>query len=308
MIQKSLLVVCVLCVGAVSAKGGNYQNIKVGNTNCFVDGINEDVKRTKVEKDIEVVASFFNKCKSLKYRQVKLQVDKMAAGADTVRVERKKDGIHRILFEGGRKKGVSVAIDSLHVIRKLYLGGGGRALTEAEEKECAMGDRIPESYKKVSKEDALQMAYAVNTFVYGEEEADKFDSVTVDEARKAYSVRFMVKPRNDIFDMREVTVTIDANNGQIRSVYTNGARNLDYSYVPKIKKEQVLEMYRHIVDSLHATVNIRKVGLTMYSYGDVGPERWTWQVFGDRKDKMISMAAMLFVDSETGEIIYVNME
>jgi hypothetical protein len=61
------------------------------------------------------------------------------------------------------------------------------------------------------------------------------------------------------------------------------------------------------IDSAQIMCN-KKANTCEYRHLKAGHPRWTWYVFGRRKDKHIGTAAMMAIDSETGEVLFKKIE
>ena len=121
-----------------------------------------------------------------------------------------------------------------------------------------------------------------------------------------YAINFLVKTKNDIIDFSRITITINANSGLIESYNGGPLKKLDYSYVPKISKDYVLTKYNEERMKLNASIDISKIGLDRRVFK--GHNRWMWTIYGIRKDKDMGTAAMMFFDSETGELLFKRMD
>jgi hypothetical protein len=166
--------------------------------------------------------------------------------------------------------------------------------------------KIPPSYCVITEQQAVERAQKVLNEIYGASEAAKFDSVSIDGIYQEYRVDFRVKPKNDISDSRCSHFNINANTGEIESYTGDGLSDLDLSYVPTVPKSQALQMYLDECTRLKADIVIKKVVLDKHTYK--GLRRWVWTIYGRRKDKELFWAAAMFFDSETGEVLYKNME
>ena len=108
-------------------------------------------------------------------------------------------------------------------------------------------------------------------------------------------------------DLRRSIIEINANDGQIVKFSGEGLSDIDFNYVPKITKDQVLKIYSSEIQKLDAEITIDKVFLNKYS-GKGGGRRWVWQIYGVRHDKDLGTAAMMFIDSETAEVVFKKMD
>jgi hypothetical protein len=114
----------------------------------------------------------------------------------------------------------------------------------------------------------------------------------------------------DIRDTRRVEIVINANTGKFETFYgtSKNAQEINYNYVPKISKSQVLQTYSNESIKLHADIVLTDVELIYKQIDEAGHHKWTWYVYGRRKDKHIGTAAMMAIDSETGEVLFKKME
>ncbi len=185
-----------------------------------------------------------------------------------------------------------------------------RAMTAKEKKESSKIKGIAPSYCTISKDTAIARAYTLLKAIYGNAEAETFDSVTVKDlgTRTDYFVSFSFKRTGDILDFRKADIVINANTGQIMDYFGPGKRPsyLDFNYVPKVSKTEVLAKYEEEKNRLNADINIREVYLYWNEIG--GVNRWEWHIYGDRKDKILGTSAMMFFDSETGEVLFERMD
>jgi len=66
-----------------------------------------------------------------------------------------------------------------------------------------------------------------------------------------------------------------------------------------------LDMYLEEGSKLGSTIEITKIVLNKFYTNDT--VRWHWRIIGDRKDRQLTTSEMMWVDSETGEVIFKNM-
>jgi hypothetical protein len=183
-----------------------------------------------------------------------------------------------------------------------------RNFTKEEYDYNTRTNKIPPSYATLTEEQAVTRAKSLLNLIEGAE-SKKYDSVSVTPVGvgDAYNVVFEVKMKNDIWDSRSARIIINANTGEIETFFGDGkCEDVDYSYIPKIPKSQALQMYADEIKRLGADISISKIVLDIYKKH--GQKRWTWTIYGYRKDKELSTAAMMFIDSETGEVFFKRMD
>lgn len=182
-----------------------------------------------------------------------------------------------------------------------------RRMSLAERKEYDSTQQYPETFRALSESEAIGLARVFIDRIYGTGRASNYDSVLVRTINEVYHLMFNIKTKNDIRGVGRISIEICVNTGQIRRF--SGSRyplltEADYSYVPKISKEQALQMYREECAKINADIEIREMFLIKEVPRRRGGEKiWMWKIFGKRKDKEKLMASMLFIDSETGEIL-----
>jgi hypothetical protein len=182
----------------------------------------------------------------------------------------------------------------------------GRGFTVEEYNLNRETNKIPPSYCSITEQQAVERARQVLNSIYGPTENGKFDSVSISGDHQEYLIDFRIKPKNDISDNRCSHISINANTGEIEGYSGDGLSDIDFSYIPQITKNQALQMYSAECTNLGADIVITDIFLSKYS--NKGLRCWVWKIYGMRKDKKLSMAAMMFIDSETSEVLYKNME
>ena len=185
-----------------------------------------------------------------------------------------------------------------------------RSMTEKEKEESRKTRGFAPSYCTISKDTAIARAYRLLTAIYGITEAQTFDSVSVKDSgtRTDYFITLSIKRTGDILDRRNAEIVINANTGQIKDYYGSGKRPpyLDFNYVPKVSKAEVLMIYIEEKNRLHADIDIREVYLYWNKINNVN--RWEWRIYGHRNDEVLGTSAMMFFDSETGEVLFKRMD
>jgi hypothetical protein len=169
-------------------------------------------------------------------------------------------------------------------------------------------NKIPPSYATLTEVQAVERAKLLLNLIE-DTESKKYDSISVIPVASgnAYNVIFRIKIRNDIWDSRSASMAINANTGEIENFFGDGkCEDVDYSYIPKIPKSQALQMYEDEIKRLGADISISKIVLCPPGYNS--QKKWEWNIYGYRKDKELNTAAMMFIDSETGEVFFKKMD
>ena len=189
----------------------------------------------------------------------------------------------------------------------LFKSSPSRNFTQAEDEMYAKTKKIPQSYKKINEDKAIEQGRALINTIYGVEEGNKFDSVKVSYNNKDFILFYCVKIKNDIWDSRSIEIAINANTGEIQRYSGGRSSDIDFSYVPKISKENARQVYAVEIKKLNADIEINQIALSKRK-DSKGKYRWLWRIYGTRKDKKIGTSAMMFIDSETGEIVFKKMD
>lgn len=228
-----------------------------------------------------------------------------------------------ILLDKHLKRNVYINLQQQFGIRRIEMDNDGyprtisfktaypRAMTENEKEESSKTKGFAPSYCTISKDTAIARAYKLLAAIYGNAEAETFDSVTVKDLgnRTDYYISFSIKRTGDIVDFRKANIIINANTGQIMDYYFHGPVKrpsyLDFNYVPKVSKTEVLTIYEDKKIRLNADIDIQEVYLYWNEIKNVN--RWEWRIYGHRKDKILGTSAMMFFDSETGEVLFERM-
>lgn len=184
-----------------------------------------------------------------------------------------------------------------------------RTMRKEEKRESLKITGIAPSYCTILKDTAIARAYQLLAAIYGNAEAETFDSVAVKISGTGmdYFITLSIKRTGDILDFRKANININANTGQILDYDGPGKREpyLDFNYVPNVTKAEVLRIYEEEKNRLNADIVIREVYLYWNEIRNVN--RWEWRIYGHRKDKILGTSAMMFFDSETGEVLFKRM-
>ena len=72
----------------------------------------------------------------------------------------------------------------------------------------------------------------------------------------------------------------------------------DFNYIPRISKEQALAMHADTCKKINVETDNVEVWLHK------SDNRWHWRIYASRKVKGYGRPAIMFIDSETGEVFY----
>jgi uncharacterized membrane protein YkoI len=288
---------------------GEETKNKIILLNNFTFSIDPSVSDTIAKKTIgnfQKVAALYDSCPT-----IKRQLSKYSLKENGNTMTKKYDVVQdkdEYIVRDGEEQVISAAFAGDGLIRSIYFKAiGGRNFTREERREYKTTGKIPVTYKTISEEDALKSAEELHRFVYGNDEHKKFDSITIMQHGQEYGIYFNVKVKNDICDSRHSEVIINANSGEIEHFSDEGLSSITFDYIPKIPKNEVIEMYNAEVERLKADIKIREMYLQKYPNKN-GENRWAWLIYGDRHDTVLGTSAMMFIDSETGEVLFKKMD
>jgi hypothetical protein len=227
---------------------------------------------------------------------------------DTVRVIVDSEPV-RIVYYFGNKYGIrSIDFDTFDIPKLIYFNCINERLLTGEESEYfKLHKKISPSFAMITKEQSIDRGKALLGSIFGNVESQKFDSTVVDENETNYKVKFYIKIKNDILDGRSAEVTLNANSGEIERYLSYGSSyGIDFSYIPKVKKAQVLQLYADETKRLNAEIAINSIALSNWTKRELSC--WACFVYGYRKDKILNHSAMMVIDSETGKVIVNAMD
>jgi hypothetical protein len=273
-----------------------------GDSDSKVISNNKLMEHVEIFKKVNRVLSSFSKSQSVSSQRSAIDSARIMCNKKTNTCEYqdlKKYGI----------RGIKIHEDGTIDYIRFYTSTP-RHFTETENKFCHEKHRIPPTYCLLSDSVAIEKARVLLRAIIGEEDGRKFDSVSIAGNYKVYDIFLNIKKRNDICDPRRAEIVIHANTGEFESFYgpSKDTHEINYNYVPKISKSQVLQMYSNESIKLHADIVLSIVELVYKQIDEEGHHRWTWYAYGRRKDKHIGTAAMMAIDSETGEVLFKKLE
>jgi hypothetical protein len=278
--------------------------IKNGTTVFCYDSTAATFDETKLNKHIATINALHQSINSILKRK---EENTLSSSVDTVSVVYDQN-LKILQYNNINKYGIgTIIIGDDGFPRYIYFNiTPDRNFTKEESEINKKTKKIPISYCTITEQQAVELARTVHNTIYGSNESSKFDSVSISGDYQSYIVVFRIKPKNDIWDSRSSHFKINANTGEIETYTGDGIRDIEFTYIPQIAKSKVLQMYSDECLRLGANIVINKVVLDKYTFN--GERRWAWTIYGWRKDKKLSMAAAMFFDSETGEVLYKNME
>lgn len=196
-----------------------------------------------------------------------------------------------------------INIDSEDIPRDIYFKESryARSFTNEEKTYLRKNEKLDPSFCIIPEDKAIDRASTFLSSILGIQEKNKFDSVIVSVGGANdhyYVINFKSKIKNDIWDPRTAKVLINANTGEITR-YKSQGRNVDFNYIPKITKNQAWQTFNNECLKIKADVSITKFVLCSTNIRN----RWTWSIYGERKDKDLHRSAGLFIDSENGLIL-----
>jgi hypothetical protein len=299
------LIVLNFAASMAFAKNDKWNEFKIDKLSFYVNSNANIIEKDKFEKQLRLIGSILDSCKAIKYQtRIKLTSDFKDSISITNNNPRGDIEYHSITGRNFR----FAAMDSKNMIRSIAFPINERSLTKEENKNYSQTRKIPDTFKNISEEDAIAIAKRFHLAVYGKEENSKFDTLSLSNSHSSYFVKFKIKQKNEILDTRSSIITVNANTGEIESFTGEGLSDIDLNYSPKFTKSQALVMYKDVSDRLNATITIRTMGLSKISKKKDGKSRWAWLIYGDRKDKYLGTSAMMFIDSETGEVLFNKMD
>jgi hypothetical protein len=280
------------------AEQNKWNEIKISKNSFYFDSTINKVGRDTLEKHLQVISLIVDSCRLINNQTLrKSNIDSI----DSLVISKRDK--NRIEYRDlNNRKFISATVDFNNTIRKIWFYPNGRGLTKEEIKSYFRTRKIPETFRNISEDEAIGIAKKFHRAIYGKKEDLKFDSIYVTISQKAYTVTLGIKQKNDIWDTRTSNITVNANTGEIEHFRGEGLSDIEFSYVPKVKKEQFLQIYKAVRDSLHAIIIVHEIGLTKHPNKN-GENRLAWQIYGQREDKSLRLSAMFFVDSETGEVL-----
>jgi len=298
--------ILIFSIQLTLAEHAKWNKIDIEKHSFYVDSTINKVSRDTIKKHLNIISSILDSCK---HKNTNTGKTIKSSSKDSIKIIRNRSRKFFKYQNKSKKPSFNSAIvDSSGFLRGIYFPHeSGSGWTREELQTYLRTKKIPESYKKIDEKKAIAIAREFHRAVYGKKEDSKFDSVYVVTDQSKYFVRLKIKPRNNIMDTRRSVIAVNANTGQIVSFNCEGLSDIDFNYVPKITKEQVLKMYKNAIDSLQAKIRIRKMGLNKY-IGKNGERVWAWKIYGQREDKILYTSAMMFIDSETGDILFQKMD
>jgi hypothetical protein len=307
--MNHLIVVCLMfIVGICSAfaEEESMQSESVGGKTFSFKSSDKPAFESKIHDHLPI---FQKLDKDSILFNIERNLSKQANSNEKIRV-RYNSRLQVMEYSGLLQYGIStISIDDYGMPKSInFLPPLSRNFTEEENEYYLNTNKIPPSYAAITEAQAIDRAKHLLKLIEGTE-SKKYDSVSVIPVGvcNAYNVIFRVKIRNDIWDSRSARIVINANTGEIESFSGDGKReDVDFSYTPKIHKSQALQMYKDEIKLLGADISISKIALDIYEIH--GQKRWVWTIYGHRKDKELSTAAMMFIDSETGEVFFKRMD
>lgn len=133
-------------------------------------------------------------------------------------------------------------------------------------------------------------------------ELSDYDSVNVKQIDNVYRIKVIGKPKNYIFDSRQVEMDIDTKNGTVLRYRGNIKSKYDMSYRPKITKDQVLKLVKE--DMKKTSVDKYSIGNVYVVYEGFGwPKRWMWDIRIIEERKTEFGLKKYYIDSEDGSIL-----
>jgi hypothetical protein len=295
-----ILIVCLLCVNA-NGVDEHQIVVKVQEKNFKMSPKLKGTIEGRIEGHLAILKRIGNCVEKYNKRHSEILRN------DTIAIRGDSKGFR---YEKLNEFGIEdIVLDSNNCPRSIYFEAvAGRIPTMEELDYNRRTGKVAPSYANLTETVAVQRAKEILYAIYGEKEFQKFDSISISQNEKKFDIWFLVKIHNEIWDSRSSNITIDANSGEIELFRGDGINpNLDYTYTPKISKNAVLKMYQNEIDVLNADVNLSMAVLTKYQKRDKSLI-WAWHLYGARHDKKLGTAAMMFIDSETGEVLFKKMD
>jgi hypothetical protein len=307
--MNHLIVVClVFIVGIYSAfaEEDSMQSESVGGKTFSFKSSDKPMFESKIHDHLPI---FQKLDKDSILFNIERNLSKQTNSNEKIRV-RYNSHLQVMEYSGLLQYGIeTISIDDYGMPKYIYfLPPHCRNFTKEEYDYNTRTHKIPPSFATITEAQAIDITKHLLKLIEGTE-SKKYDSVSVTPVGvgNAYIVTFRVKIKNDIWDSRSADIVINANTGEFKSFSGDGKReDVDYSYIPKIPKSQVLQMYEDEIKRLGADISISKIVLDIYEKH--GLKRWAWTIYGYRKDKELNTAAMMFIDSETGEVFFKKMD
>ncbi len=176
-------------------------------------------------------------------------------------------------------------------------------LRKLREKEADLS-----KYPVIPESTAVKYAVSFLELLNGVEKTAIYDSIGVQVYAEAdinmqYIVVFKAKVKNDICDARGAGVRINAFTGELVG-YRGEPPFLnkeDFNYTPKISREQAIEIHAEACKKLPGII---KINSALLYKENINVTRWHWCINASNIRGEYGYPAILYIDSETGEIFY----
>lgn len=163
----------------------------------------------------------------------------------------------------------------------------------------------------IDKQNAMTIAqnfFKAFLEIYGiGNEITDYDSISIKTINNGgttnyYCIEFRCKGKNDIFDTRYATIELSEITGEIHWYRGNIYRDYNPSYIPKIKKDEIIKLINDKYENIrNGKLHIKEMFLSERPL-DTG-KRWIWFVSLDGiKDAEGFSGDYIEIDSETGKV------
>ncbi len=270
-----------------------------------------NVSADRIARDLVAVRRIVN-------HKTVLQKKKMGSDHDTIKLINRLSTLDYIT----NKSLVSVGEQGVNFFHRTIKKS--RKRTKEEMKFYNETKKLPKSWAVVDTNIALGTARDFLEDAVRLDALEYYDSIEVANTDECYVFRFRVRQKRNICEHRVVTVWVNANAGYVeyfRVPNRAGYTDLEPEYAPKVTFEQAQQILIKYGEEIGKTIRfesmpeaeeatydkVRAFCLKPKNTEDVlkeNVEGWMWHAFIRREPSILFQKNEVFIDSETGEILY----
>ncbi len=304
----------------LSAGDSLKTEIRIGNTVFEFDTDDTTLSEDNLKTFKEVIVTIENIVDKITGKRTKKElsskIDSIYVTRSDIQRERPKHERSFRIFKKNKKAGIYyLAMDINNYPYTIHWGHDVSKLPKFDDLKKLQDEHADiAGYPVFPESTAVLYAKEFISQLNGNESAAMFDSVSFNYCAKfdinmQYQICFYIKPKNDINDPTKAMVRINAFTGEFTE-YEGRLPVLskdDFNYIPKITKDQALAIHADKCKKLQGSIKYSTVELMKRYLRD---SRWHWRIHASNTDGKKTRPAIVYIDSENGEIIYKtnNME